>query len=138
MPTTDLLTLGDEEFVSLTTFRRSGEGVATPVWVARDGDALVVITGDGSGKVKRLRREPRVVLRACDRQGRVSPDAPEAEGRGEVVHDLGSQARPRRALAAKYGLQWRLVGLLGAAGRVGRLLGRPARERVILRIRGTV
>ncbi len=44
-----------ERFVSLTTFRRDGTPVATPVWIARDGDALVVTTPADSGKVKRLR-----------------------------------------------------------------------------------
>ncbi|MDT0352926.1 PNPOx family protein [Pseudonocardia charpentierae] len=42
---TVLATIDDvagERFVSLTTFRRDGTPVATPVWIARDGDALVV------------------------------------------------------------------------------------------------
>jgi len=34
--------------------------VSTAVWVARDGDALVVTTPEASGKVKRLRNNPRV------------------------------------------------------------------------------
>ena len=70
---TTLTALGHERFVSLTTFRRNGEGVATPVWVARDGDALVVITPEGTGKLRRLRRDDRVTLRPCDRRGRVAP-----------------------------------------------------------------
>ncbi len=40
-----LLALADEQYVLLTTTRRSGDRVPTPVWVARDGDALVVTTG---------------------------------------------------------------------------------------------
>ncbi|MDT7579905.1 MAG: uncharacterized protein QOK35_1169, partial [Pseudonocardiales bacterium] len=52
MPT--LAEMADEQFVSLSTFRRSGAPVATPVWIARDGDALVVTTIADSGKVKRL------------------------------------------------------------------------------------
>jgi len=61
---TSLRDLADESFVSLTTFRRSGEGVATTVWVTADpdGDGLVVMTIDGSGKVKRVRGNPRVTL----------------------------------------------------------------------------
>ncbi len=136
---TDLSALGDEPFVSLTTYRRNGDAVSTPVWVARDGDdasVLVVITGGASGKVKRVRRDPRVVLRPCDRRGTVAPDAPSAEGRAEVVDDPDAQAGPRRALAAKYGWEWRLVTVLGLVGRVAQLLGRAPGERVILRLRG--
>ena len=39
-----LAALGDEKFVSLTTFRRSGVGVPTPVWIGREGDALSVLS----------------------------------------------------------------------------------------------
>jgi len=129
-----LSALGDEAFVSLTTFRRSGEGVATPVWVARDGadDALVVTTPAASGKVTRLRRDPRVVLRPCDRRGTVPPGASAVEGTAEIVDDPDAQAGPLRAFAAKYGWEYRLVGLVG---RVARLLGRGSGDQVILRLR---
>ena len=57
--------LGDEDFVELTTFRTSGTAVPTTVWVVRDGDALVVTTPSGSGKVKRLRNNPDVQYRTA-------------------------------------------------------------------------
>jgi PPOX class probable F420-dependent enzyme len=63
-------TLGDEQFLSLTTFRKSGERVSSAMWVARDGDALIMFTPESSGKVKRLRNSPRVELRPCNRMGR--------------------------------------------------------------------
>jgi uncharacterized protein len=133
--TTQLSALGDEEFVSLTTYRRSGEPVPTAVWVAREGDALVVTTSTSSGKVKRLRRDPRVLVRPCDRRGGVAEDAPTAEGRAEIVVDPAAQEGPRRALAAKYGVQFRLVDLMELVGRVRSLFGRPPGERIILRLR---
>jgi hypothetical protein len=37
--------LGDQRFISLMTFRMSGDPVSTPVWVGRDGNSLVVTTG---------------------------------------------------------------------------------------------
>ena len=67
--------MADHRFVSLTTFRRSGTPVATPVWIARDGDALVVTTIVDSGKVKRARRDPRVELQPCTRRGTVADGA---------------------------------------------------------------
>ena len=72
MTTTSLDTLGDEPFVSLTTFRASGAPVSTPVWIGTEGEDLVVLTPLDSGKVKRLRANPRVELRPCDRRGRES------------------------------------------------------------------
>jgi PPOX class probable F420-dependent enzyme len=120
-----LAEMADEQFVSLTTFRRSGAPVATPVWVARDGDALVVTTIADSGKVKRLRNDPRVELRPSTRRGTVSDDGPVATGVAAVV---APDERSTGALRRKYGLQYRLI-----TG-VERVLARGRRERVILRI----
>ena len=57
-----LAALGHERFVPLTTFLASGAPVRTPVWVPRDGDALVVTTPAGSGNVERLRPTGAVAL----------------------------------------------------------------------------
>lgn len=123
----DLLDLGNEDFVSLSTFRRNGVAVPTTVWVARDGDALLVTTSADSGKVKRLRNDPRVELRPSTRGGKVAEDAPVASGLAEVLRDEESAERLRRIFTAKYGLQFRL--LMGA----GRLR-RNGPERVVVRI----
>ena len=88
VPTLDL---AGEQFVSLTTFRRDGTPVPTPVWIAQDGDApLVVTTPAGTGKVKRLRHDPRVELRTCNRR-RHGP------GRGRARVGCGRSACPATA-----------------------------------------
>lgn len=120
-----LARLVDEQFVSLTTFRRSGEPVHTPVWIARDGDALVVTTPAASGKVKRLRRDPRVELRPCTRSGKVAEGVTPVPAVA-VVEDTSAAATA--ALQRKYGFQYRLISL------VERLVARRGRDRVILRI----
>lgn len=122
----DFLALGDERFVSLTTYRRNGEGVATPMWIARNGACLVVTTGAHSGKVKRLRRDPTVELRPCTRRGRVASSAPTVRGLAEIRADPASQREVARLICAKYGNQYRLVML------VERLLLRRRAERVAL------
>ena len=119
--------LAAEPFVSLTTYRRSGAPVATPVWVAAAGDALAVTTMDGSGKVARLRLDPRVTLRPCDRRGRVSAGAPSVAGRAEVVEDPSLVAELTDCVRRAYGAQFRFV--MG----IGRLLG-GRHDRVALRI----
>ena len=99
----DLLDLvGRQTYVSLTTYRRTGEGVATPVWIARDGDELVVVSVDGVGKTKRLARNADVALRPCDIRGSVAPDAPTWTGTARVVRDEAGVAAVRRVIAAKY------------------------------------
>lgn len=124
---TDLLTLGDEPFVSLTTFRRSGEGVSVPVWIAREDDALVVTTPAGSGKVKRLRNDPRVELRPSSRMGRVADDAVAVRGVATIVADDRAHDEATARIRDKYGLEYKAIM---AAERLTRSGG----ERVILRI----
>jgi uncharacterized protein len=96
--------LGDEEFLSLTTFRKSGQRVSTPMWVTRDGDALVMFAPQASGKVKRLRNDPRVELRPCGRLGRVEEGVEPVAGVAEVLTDEASLERATGLLRRKYGL----------------------------------
>ena len=65
----DIQTLGKGKYISLATFRRDGTTVATPVWLVRDGESLRVITDGGSGKVKRLRGNPSVLVAPCNMRG---------------------------------------------------------------------
>jgi len=98
----DLDAVAAHRYVSLTTFRRSGEPVSTPVWVARDGDELVVITVDPSGKLKRLANDPRVELRPCDMRGRVTEGAPAYAGTAVVDRSPEGVAAVKRAIGRKY------------------------------------
>lgn len=59
------------KYVSITSYRRDGTGVATPVWFVTEGNRLLVMTEVGSGKVKRIRRNPFVTVAACSARGRL-------------------------------------------------------------------
>jgi PPOX class probable F420-dependent enzyme len=126
----DVGRLGDARFVALTTYRRSGAPVSTPVWVARDGSELLVLTPKGSGKVTRLRADPRIELAPCSRFGAVAPGAAVARGTASIVDDA---APARRAVALKYPVEHRVV--LGIERAVQLLRRRPPQERVTLRLR---
>ena len=129
---THLLPLADARFVSLTTFRRSGEAVSTPVWVGRDGEALVVLTPADSGKVTRLRHDPRVELRPCGRFGAVADGVEPVAGRAEVRDLPDDVERARATIRRTYPLESRLV--LGIERLVERLRRRPRTERLALLI----
>ncbi|WP_141939084.1 PPOX class F420-dependent oxidoreductase [Microbacterium sp. SLBN-154] len=130
MASDELIALAAEEFVSLTTFRRNGVGVPTTVWVARDGDRLVVTTGADSGKVKRIRNNPAVTLRPSDRAGRVAAGAAVVSATATIQHDLEEIERCTALFHAKYGLQARMI--LG----LGRVLSRDRTRRVMLHLDG--
>ena len=117
-------------YVSLTTFRRTGAPVATPVWAAPDGDALVVWTRADSGKVKRLRHTARVTVAPCDVRGRVQGPAVDAVAEFVAREDWPSALA---ALRRAYGLRFTLGN---ATSRLWhRLLRRPGRRHELLRIR---
>ena len=110
-------------YVSLTTYRRTGVPVSTPVWFAPSVDEphlFTVITVDDTGKTKRIAHTERVELRPCDVRGGVGPGAPTYVGRARVVRDDAGVASVRRAVVAKYGLPARMSDVMDVvAGRVG-------------------
>lgn len=103
------------KYLLVTTFRRDGRAVATPVWAARDGESLVVWTVSDSGKVKRIRNNGSVRLAPCSMRGEPEGDA---VGGHAVLLDSAETERARRLIARKYGLIGR-IGMLGSRLRRG-------------------
>jgi PPOX class probable F420-dependent enzyme len=131
--TADVERLGSEKYVRVTTFRRDGTPVGTPVWVGRDGDDLVVWTVTNAGKVKRIRNSGAVEVAACDIRGNVRGEPVRGTAR---ILDAENTERVRRVLRKKYGvLGWLTVngsivrrgkkGTVGIAIRLG--AARPER-----------
>jgi uncharacterized protein len=83
----------------------------TTVWVVVDGDRLLVTTPIGSGKVKRLHRDPRVVLQPSGRRGAVEPGAPTLTGTAVDLGEAGNDQLIGR-FRAKYGWEFRLFMLI--------------------------
>ena len=99
--TTDLDRLGASRYLLLTTFRRDGTAVPTPVWVARDGDELVVFTAPNAGKVKRIRRDGAVRVGPCTMRGTATGDDVPAHAR---LLDKAGADRTLKLIARKYGV----------------------------------
>ncbi|WP_199433548.1 PPOX class F420-dependent oxidoreductase [Qaidamihabitans albus] len=99
--------LAREKYLLLGTFRKNGDRVDTPVWAARDGGDLVIWTERAAGKVKRIRRDPRVEVTACDLRGRKT-HGPSHTGTARVLDEDGT-TRTRQAIARKYGLLGRIT-----------------------------
>lgn len=110
-----LESLGGGKYLLITSYRKNGTGVATPVWVVRDGDALGVWTVADSWKVKRIRARGDVLVGPCDLRGR--PTGDQIPATAEIC-DAPTSARYRRLIARKYGITGRLT-LLGSRLRRG-------------------
>ncbi len=115
--------LARETYISLTTFRRDGRAVATPVQCVADSDRLLVYTKSTTGKVKRLRHTPRATIAACDMRGRPREGAEPLDVTVRLV-DPSEFARAHDLMKQKYGLPQRVLAPLRR--RIERLLGRAA------------
>lgn len=124
-PPVDATALDRSKYVALTTFRRNGEPVTTPVWSVRHGDGWACTTGADSGKVKRLRAGARIEVAPCDVRGGVAPGAPRFTGTGRVVTDPTEHRAVRSAVLRKYRV---LAPLLVGWSKVTGLFGSTAAE----------
>jgi PPOX class probable F420-dependent enzyme len=114
--------LGDEKYILLTTFRRDGTPVATPVWSISLGDDRIGFwTSSGSGKAKRLTHTERVTVTPCDARGRVKAGAAAVEATARLV--TGDELETiRKRIVSKYGVMTKFTKLL--ANVVGTLRGK--------------
>ncbi|MEU6475017.1 PPOX class F420-dependent oxidoreductase [Streptomyces massasporeus] len=107
--------LGAGKYLLVTSYRKNGTPVATPVWVVRDGDALGVWTPADSWKVKRIRNRADVLVGPCDLRG--NPTGDQVPATAEIC-DAATTGRYRQLIGRKYGLTGRLT-LLGSRLRRG-------------------
>ncbi|MEU8897428.1 PPOX class F420-dependent oxidoreductase [Nocardia sp. NPDC048505] len=114
--TTSLGAVGKADYVLLTTFRKDGTPVGTPVWAVASEGRLYVWTVTDSWKVKRLRRNPAVTVQPCNVSGKPHGDI--VEGTGRVLDAEGTE-HVRKLLKKKYFITGPLV-ILGSNLRRGK------------------
>jgi PPOX class probable F420-dependent enzyme len=95
----------DQKYVNLETYRKSGAGVATPVWFAEDAGRFYIYSLADAGKVKRIRNNPRVRMMPCDIRG--GPKGEWVEGRARILDSVEAE-RGHSLLNKKYGLMKRI------------------------------
>lgn len=117
------------KYLLLTTFTKDGRPKPTPIWAAPDRDRLLVITEEGSWKVKRIRNTPRVTLAVCDMRGNPKSDAIDATA---TILDKSQTGLVYDAIGNRYGLFGRVFNLFskyvrnGMQNNVGLELRAPA------------
>ncbi|GLY04015.1 MULTISPECIES: PPOX class F420-dependent oxidoreductase [Actinoplanes] len=87
--------------ISLTTYRKDGTPVATPVWHVVEGDTMTIISEADAWKVKRIRNNPRVRVTVCDIRGKVADGATPVDGTARVLDERESLAA-RDRIARRY------------------------------------
>ena len=98
--------LHGHKYCLIVTFKRNGDGVPTPVWFGLDTDGnLYFRTGADVAKVRRIRRNPRVLVAPCSVRGK--PVGPSVEGTARVLAPEDKD-RAEAAIQSNYGLGRRL------------------------------
>ena len=90
-----------QQTVLLTSYRRDGTPVGTPVSIAVEGDHAYVRTYDSAWKLKRIRRNPDVTIAPSTARGKVTGPAIRARAR---LLDGEEAAHAGKALARKHPL----------------------------------
>jgi uncharacterized protein len=115
------------KYLSLETFKKNGQGVRTPIWFAADpagelnssAAKLYIYTVDNTGKVKRIRNNPRVRIAPCDMRGKILGEwidaAAEIVAKEEAVRGM-------RLLNKKYFPLKQILGFFALFSRQPRLV----------------
>lgn len=113
--------IGRGSHVSLTTFRRNGQAVPTPVGGLVQDGTLYVLTPPETGKVKRIRNNPQVTIAPCNMKGTVPARVPAVRATARLL-DPAETARVQEMMKRRF-FMYRLVGLIDRAlGRERRLV----------------
>ncbi|WP_020100086.1 PPOX class F420-dependent oxidoreductase [Mycobacterium sp. 360MFTsu5.1] len=103
--------VGRSNYVSFTSYRKDGTPVSSPVWIAPADGKLYFFSEVGAYKVRRIRRNPSVMLQPCDVRGKLTPGSPVVEGTARIL-DFADSPKVRKVMNRKY----RLLGPLSEFG----------------------
>ncbi len=126
------MSLGDEKYLALTTFKRDGTPVTTAVWAAPiDDNKIGFWTSSGSGKAKRLAHTSKVIVQPSDSRGRVKAGTTPVEATAELV--TGPQLEGiRTKIVAKYGFMTKITKFLAKIGGIVKRKQIPYGDRGVL------
>jgi PPOX class probable F420-dependent enzyme len=111
MPTAIPEAIRGQKYISLTTFRKNGAAVATPVWFGEESGKLYVMTRSDMGKTKRIRNNSQVRVAPCTIRGKVT--GPELAALARILPPE-EHAHARQTVNRKYWLA-RLTSIFSRA-----------------------
>ncbi|MEZ4668431.1 MAG: PPOX class F420-dependent oxidoreductase [Anaerolineae bacterium] len=98
------------QYISLTTFRKNGQGVSTPVWFAERDGKLYVYTDAKAWKLKRITNNPHVTVAPCTFRGKLLGEV--LEGSARVLTTPEERKLANDTLNSKYGFIKRFLNFL--------------------------
>ena len=97
-----------EKYINLSTKKRDGSYVNTPVWFAQAGETnnFYIFSLKKAGKVKRIRNFPTVKVAPCNIKGKLTGDWIDAKA--ELIDGPENTKTAYSYLRKKYGLMLRI------------------------------
>jgi PPOX class probable F420-dependent enzyme len=95
-----------KKHISIETYRKTGDAVRTPVWFIEESGELLVRTDSSTGKIRRIRNNPRVRIVPCNARGIIKGTWVDGEAR---IIEPGSSERVFSLLKKKYGMSYRII-----------------------------
>ena len=126
------MAVSDEKYIRVTTFKKDGTEVSTPTWVVALEDGRIgFYTSSTSGKAKRLKNNPNVIVQPSDSRGRAKPETLPVTGTAVVV------AGPERdtiyqKVVAKYGFMTKVTRFLAKIGGFVKRKDQPYADRGVV------
>ena len=106
------MALSDEKYIRVTTFKKDGTEVSTPTWVvALDDGKIGFYTSSTSGKAKRLKNNPKLIVQPSDARGR------------DAIYDK---------VVAKYGFMTKVARLMWKVGGFVKRKNQPYADRGVV------
>lgn len=99
--------LQDASYLSLSTQKKSGAWVETPVWFAQQDDIIYIFSAGDAGKVKRLKNFPAAKIAPCTVNGKIRGDWLNVNP--HIINEPAAQELAHRVLVDKYGWQMKLL-----------------------------
>jgi PPOX class probable F420-dependent enzyme len=107
-----------QKYMSVETYRKSGEGVRTPVWFIESNGEFLFNTEETSAKVKRIRRNPAVKIAPCNMRGDLIGEFIPGSARFLSPEET---ALAKKTYAKKYGIMGRIFESLGNSRKSARV-----------------
>ena len=96
----------DKKHISIETYRKTGDAVRTPVWFIEENGELFVRTDSSTGKISRIRNNPRVRIVPCNARGTIKGTWVDGEAR---IIEPESSERVFSLLKKKYGMSYMII-----------------------------
>ena len=126
------MALSDEKYIRTTTFKKDGTEVSTATWVVPLDDGKIgFYTSSTSGKAKRLKNNPKVIVQPGDSRGRPKPGSSPVTGTAVVVSGPERDAIYAKVVA-KYGFMTKITRFLAKVGGWVKRKSQPYADRAVV------